>query len=555
MSRWFYWLLPVVIVISTSHAVAQTAPAAELFASKCSVCHGVNGDGKGTAAYLLSPKPRDFTQGVYKFKSTSIGSLPTDQDLLRVLKAGIPGTSMPNWDMLTDAELKGLLQHVKSFSTRFQEEEPGEPIAIGPQPPVDQESLERGKKLYKVNACDTCHGVSGRGDGQSAMGLKGDDGYPARPRNFSFGDRIRGGKQPADIYRAIMVGLEGTPMAGYGLSERDTWDLVHYVQSLAIKPAHLVRPGDGLVPVNGISGEVPVDPADPVWHLAPGVPVPVRPLWERDRAPDYVIVRGLTNGREIGFLVEWPDELADRSVLRTEDFRDSVALQFPVLPVSADSSAPFYGMGEKSKLVNIWHWRADWQQDAARFGDIASQYSGNAIDQYPREATEQKVFLTGWAANNPMASRTRRSPVEDLNSAGQGSLTSQMESDQDVEGRGIWADGKWRVVFRRRLRTAGAGDVQFTREAADALRIAVAVWDGREGDRNGQKLVSGWHSFNLESPDALKGAPSGKNGSGCGMGVAADSGTVLLLVALVPAFVIRRRWARSRARRGVSCWE
>jgi cytochrome c oxidase cbb3-type subunit 2/cytochrome c oxidase cbb3-type subunit I/II len=38
-----------------------TAEAAEIFESRCTVCHGITGKGDGEGSAALDPKPRDFT--------------------------------------------------------------------------------------------------------------------------------------------------------------------------------------------------------------------------------------------------------------------------------------------------------------------------------------------------------------------------------------------------------------------------------------------------------------------------------------------------------------
>ncbi|MEK6572509.1 MAG: cytochrome c, partial [Bacteroidota bacterium] len=48
-----------------------------LYEKYCSTCHGLEGKGEGAAAVYLSPKPRDFTEGIFKFQSTPAGALPT----------------------------------------------------------------------------------------------------------------------------------------------------------------------------------------------------------------------------------------------------------------------------------------------------------------------------------------------------------------------------------------------------------------------------------------------------------------------------------------------
>jgi len=68
-----------------------------LFRRMCASCHGEQGDGRGPAAAGLVPSPRDFTQGVYRYRSTPTGELPTVADLTRTISSGVPGTSMPAW--------------------------------------------------------------------------------------------------------------------------------------------------------------------------------------------------------------------------------------------------------------------------------------------------------------------------------------------------------------------------------------------------------------------------------------------------------------------------
>src|SRR3970040_518226 len=75
-----------------------------LYETYCSTCHGFDGKGEGTAAIYLNPKPRDFTRGIFKFQSTPVGGLPTDEDLHRTLRNGMPGSAMPAWDRLTDQQ-------------------------------------------------------------------------------------------------------------------------------------------------------------------------------------------------------------------------------------------------------------------------------------------------------------------------------------------------------------------------------------------------------------------------------------------------------------------
>lgn len=90
-----------------------------LYREHCVHCHGVSGDGAGPTAITLDPYPRDFRDGVYKFKSTTGKSRPSDEDLMRILNEGVHGTAMPSFKVvLTEAEKRALVDYVKYLSMR-----------------------------------------------------------------------------------------------------------------------------------------------------------------------------------------------------------------------------------------------------------------------------------------------------------------------------------------------------------------------------------------------------------------------------------------------------
>ena len=68
-----------------------------IYEKRCGVCHGHDGKADHGAQEFLYPKPRDLTAGKFKIRSTPSGSLPTNEDLLKTISNGIPGTSMPSW--------------------------------------------------------------------------------------------------------------------------------------------------------------------------------------------------------------------------------------------------------------------------------------------------------------------------------------------------------------------------------------------------------------------------------------------------------------------------
>src|SRR3972149_3658233 len=84
---------------------------------QCAACHGTGGRGDGEAAYLLYPKPRDFTTGNYRLVSTW-ERVPTDEDLYLTISRGMPGSAMPSWGHLPEEERWALVHYIKSFAAK-----------------------------------------------------------------------------------------------------------------------------------------------------------------------------------------------------------------------------------------------------------------------------------------------------------------------------------------------------------------------------------------------------------------------------------------------------
>ena len=76
---------------------AQRESGKTLYAKYCVQCHGEKGDGEGYATPHVFPRPRDFTTGKFKVRTTPNGALPTHQDLVNIIRRGMPYTSMPGW--------------------------------------------------------------------------------------------------------------------------------------------------------------------------------------------------------------------------------------------------------------------------------------------------------------------------------------------------------------------------------------------------------------------------------------------------------------------------
>jgi cytochrome c oxidase cbb3-type subunit I/II len=253
----------------------------QVYESRCIGCHGPKGDGNGAAATFLSPKPRDFTVGVFKFRTTPSGSLPTDGDLYRTITRGVRWTAMPTWHELSDKERMAVAGYIKTFSKRFKEEIPEPPLLIGDPPKATPELVAHGKDLYVKAKCFQCHGPGGKGDGPSADEMKDLAGFPIRPADFTRG-QFKGGSSVRDIFRTMSLGLDGTPMPSFAdsMSEPERWAISYYVLSLSawIDPLtgnRLEVPPATRALLNGreIEADHPrlaVDPAEPTRTAQPG---------------------------------------------------------------------------------------------------------------------------------------------------------------------------------------------------------------------------------------------------------------------------------------------
>ena len=225
---------------ATSHIgniTGNAKAAAEPYRRYCVGCHGEMGDGNGENAIWfeppLFPKPRDFQLAVFECRSTPSGTLPTDEDLFDTIARGLDRSNMPPWNTFTKVERADLVAWIKHYSPRWQNEKPGAPITIPPEPEVTPERIKAGREVFARVQCWKCHGVQGMADGPSAATLSDDLGRPIAAYNFTTGARPKCGSTDRDIYRIFMTGLDGTPMPSFAdnIKPDEAWDLVFYLRT------------------------------------------------------------------------------------------------------------------------------------------------------------------------------------------------------------------------------------------------------------------------------------------------------------------------------------
>lgn len=420
----------------------------KLYQRWCTQCHGDEGKGDGPAAEFVYPRPRDFTLALFKVRTTTSGQLPTDHDLFNVISKSLPGTSMPPWEkFLSEEERRQLVHYVKTFDELglFEEEAPKEQLVVSGAPKVDDALIAHGKQVYQDKKCGKCHGPLGRGDGQSATGLKDDWGYPIRPVNFTKPWIYRGGASLEDIYRTFTTGFNGTPMPSFAdtIEEKDRWALAAYVKSLTRKPS-----GGQVVKAQFHDGDLPHTADDPAWNEAPLLDAQLAGqivLEPRQFKPghDLVSARALYNGKEVAILVTWDDGTRNQGADGKP--MDQVALQLP-LEKDTGTEKPYFLLGDRAHPVDHWRWN--------EAGGLARQVYAGHDQAAPRET-------------------------------------------EGLTATGDYKDGQYRVVFRRPL-AGKPGELAFAPGAF--VPIAFQAWDG-EQDEDGLKMAtSSWYSLLLEPP-------------------------------------------------------
>ena len=139
---------------------------------------------------------------------------------------------------------------------------------------------------------------------------------------------------------------------------------------------------------------------------------------------------------------------------RPGPYRDAVAVQMAVkLPNSPE--IPHFVAGSLDKPVNLWQWKADWNEDA-----------------------------------------TKPSPVEMLISKGH-KKPAEPTAIQNVLGKGVFSNGQWKVVLKRPLASENPAEITPI-EAGVAIPIAFHAWDGLNGEVGFQRSISSWFFLVIE---------------------------------------------------------
>lgn len=230
-----------------------------IYSRYCLGCHGARGDGKGEAAAMLYPPPRDFVEGAFKFSSRRTPGLPTDDDLFQVVTEGLAGTSMTGFVRLPDGDRRAVVAYIKTFSERWPGAEaeaydPPIPATDDPWAGDPEAGIRAGDRIYHAEAlCMTCHpsyhdeaaiGAMAidmgyeplplRADWRLSVPKKNSNGTLTLPPDF-MRDRIKTGGDIKNLYRVIGAGITTTAMPTWvdSIEPEKLWGLAHYINSLA----------------------------------------------------------------------------------------------------------------------------------------------------------------------------------------------------------------------------------------------------------------------------------------------------------------------------------
>jgi mono/diheme cytochrome c family protein len=510
---------------------AQREAGKTLYLKNCVQCHGEKGDGEGYATPHLLPRPRDFTTGKFKVRTTPNGALPTHQDLVNIIRRGMPYTSMPGWPELTEQDVSNLAYYIKTFSPSFADPANApQPIELPSAPSATNESVDLGKKLYVETGCVKCHGNLGRADGPSAPTLTDELDHPIRAADLSYPWTFRGGSSREDIFRTMSTGLNGTPMPSFSdsLTVEQRWAITDFILSLA--PSS--EPGyTNLVVAKPVFDPIDVAKGTASFESAPAARFPILgQITEPGRSfyppTTSLTVQAIYDQESIALLVRWHDMSSEKGgkngpslVVPPEEeeaapagakpagddpFGDAVAAEpQPAADPFADTTAPAAPPSEFSDAVAI---------------QIPAQVPAGARKPY-------FIFGDGQSPVDLWFFDLAR--AEPLQFTGRGSADIAANDTGDVTGVASYDQGEWSVIFKRPLQASSGAPFS----PGGFMPIAFSIWDGFSRERGNRRGLTVWQSVYLE-PEVVPSA----------LGPMIRTALAIVVVELIVIGWVRRRY-------------
>ena len=481
---------------------AQREAGKPLYVKYCSQCHGEKGDGEGYAAPHLRPRPRNFTTGKFKVRTTGSGALPTHQDLVNIIRRGMPYTSMPAWPNLSDEEVSNIAYYITTFSPDFSNPESVPKAVDLPRAPNStKETIEAGKKLYEETGCVRCHGSLGRGDGPSAPTLKDDWEHPIRAANLAQRWTFRGGSSREDIFRTMSTGFNGTPMPSFsdGLTPEQRWAITDYIASLGDSQpgyANLVIARHVTTPIDVAKGAASFGVA-PVAHF-PIVGQIMEPGRSFHPPATSVAVQAIYDADSIAVLVRWHDMSAEKSGKNGPSLPvPPEEEEEPAIGAAGESGGGKNPFGDQEVAAPPAGQAKDPFAEAEPAAAPASEFSDAVAVQIPSEvpaSARKPYFIFGDGQNSVDLWFFDLARPDPLQFTGKGSAAVAANDKPEVTGAASYDQGEWSVIFKRPLRP-GSG-AAFT--PGQFMPIAFSVWDGFSRERGSRRGLSLWYSLYVE---------------------------------------------------------
>ena len=194
-------------LLLTASVVNAAPDGGRLYHKHCAVCHG--DDGKGGVGVPLS--------------LTSFINSVSDEYLKSTIRLGRPGRIMPAFPQLSDAQVRAIVEHMRSWSD--------EPAITHNTEPVKGDAA-RGATLFATH-CAQCHGEDGKGGTGTGVTFSRKRELPIIAPALNNPGFLASATDIM-IRDTLIYGRDGTPMTSSlvtGLSEQDIDDLVSYIRS------------------------------------------------------------------------------------------------------------------------------------------------------------------------------------------------------------------------------------------------------------------------------------------------------------------------------------
>jgi DMSO reductase family type II enzyme heme b subunit len=205
-----------------------------------------------------------------------------------------------------------------------------------------------------------------------------------------------------------------------------------------------------------------LDPSAAEWANIPGETLKLDATPLANQPSEYIKasrdekqigkVRSLTvqpahNGTDVFFRLSWEDSSKNTEITDTNVFPDGCGILIPV----SGGDPPIDEMGSKDFPVNAWFWRADLKD------------------------VPHNTFAKGLG-------------------------TTLFSKQCVIQTKSVWNEGKWVVVFARKLAVPEQKDESVQLAAGTPVKIGFTVWEGSNGERGGVKSFSKeWRELTLEA--------------------------------------------------------